>query len=333
VAGGIKDFTNTGYLASAELYDLGSGSWSATGSLARAREIPTATLLPNGKVLVAGGDQDSGSLNSAELYDPASRLTNISTRLRVDVGDRIGISGFIIRGTVAKSVVLRGIGPSLVNAGVPAASVLADPFLEVHAPNGDFITSNDNWKNSPQRSQIEGTVFQPTDDREAVIVATLPPGAYTVEMGGVARTAGIGLIEVYDVSPQFDCDLANISSRGFVEAGNNVIIGGFILTGSNPARLAVRGLGPSLAGSGLTNVLADPNLEVRNPNGTLVVANDDWQSDATSAGQLTVTGLAPSNAKEAAVFIPAMSPGQFTVIVAGKNQAAGTGLVEIYNLR
>ena len=278
----------------------------------------------------------TNGIPSAAAYlaiSPTATLTNISTRLRVDVGDRVGISGFIIRGNVSKSVVLRGMGPSLVNSGVPAASVLADPYLELHGPNG-LITSNDNWKDSPQRSQIEGTVFQPTDDREAVIVVTLPPGPYTVVTGGVAQTTGVGLMEVYDTAQQIDCDLANISSRGFVQTGDNVMIGGFILSGSDgPTRIVVRALGPSLAAFGLTNLLADPTLELHNVNGTILVANDDWQSDAASAAQLTANGLNPSDFKEAAIFVPSIPPGQFTAIVAGKNQTTGIGLVEIYNLR
>jgi hypothetical protein len=251
----------------------------------------------------------------------------------VQTGDNVMIGGFIIRGNASKPVVLRGLGPSLADLGVPVATVLKDPVLELHGSNGALITSNDNWKDSPQRSQIEGTVFQPTDDLEAVILATLAPGAYTVVMGGVARTTGIGLIEVYDTAQQPDCDLANISSRSFVGTGDNVMIGGFTLSGNNPARIAVRALGPSLAAFGLANVLADPTLELHDANGAILVSNDDWQSDAASAAQLTANGLALSNAKESAIFVAAMPAGQFTAIVAGKNQTTGIGLVEIYNLQ
>jgi hypothetical protein len=259
---------------------------------------------------------------------------NISTRLRVQTGDNVGIGGFIIRGNASKAVVLRGIGPSLVNAGVPAASVLNDPVLELHGPNGALIASNDNWKESPQRSQIEGTVFQPTDDRESVILATLPPGAYTGLLKGVGQTTGIGLIEVYDNNQAADSDLANISTRGFVQTGDSVMIGGFTLGGnSNATRIAVRALGPSLSSFGLTNVLADPTLELHNANGTVMVSNDDWQSDPVSAAQLTANGLALPNPKESGIFTSLAPPGQFTAVVAGKNGGIGIGLVEIYNLR
>jgi hypothetical protein len=258
---------------------------------------------------------------------------NISTRLRVDIGDKVMIGGFIIRGNVPKPVVLRGLGPSLASAGIPAATVLKDPVLELHGASGALILSNDNWKDT-QQAQIQGTVFQPTDDRESVIVATLPPAAYTVVLKGVNQTSGIGLVEVYDNNQAADSDLANISSRGFVDTGNNVMIGGFTLGGnSNPTRIAVRALGPSLANYGLSNVLADPTLELHNADGTIMVSNDDWQSDAVSAALLTANGLALPNPKEAGIFMALTPPGQFTAIVAGKNGGIGIALVEIYNLK
>jgi len=244
------------------------------------------------------------------------------------------IGGFIIRGNVSKPVVLRGLGPSLTNMGLPPASLLQDPFLELHGPDGSVITSNDNWKDSPQKAQIEGTVFQPTDDRESVILATLAPGAYTVILSGVGDTTGIGLVEIYDHDQAADSDLANISTRGFVQTGDNVMIGGFTLGGNNNGtNMAVRALGPSLSSSGLSNLLSDPTLELHNADGTIMVSNDDWQSDPTSAALLMANHLAPSDPKEAAIFTQLAPPGQFTAIVAGKNGETGIALVEVYNLR
>jgi hypothetical protein len=197
-----------------------------------------------------------------------------------------------------------------------------------------LITSNDNWRESPQKSQIEGTVFQPTDDQEAVIVATLPaPGNYTAILSGVGQTAGIGLVEVYDNNQALDSDLANISTRGFVQDGNEVMIGGFSLGGNNTStRMAVRGIGPSLAQFGLSPVLADPTLELHNANGTLMISNDDWTDDSVSAAELTANGLALQDPHESGIFA-SLPPGQFTVILAGKNGGIGIGLVEIYNVR
>lgn len=244
------------------------------------------------------------------------------------------IGGFIIRGNAAKPVVIRGLGPSLVDSNVPAATVLDDPKIELRGPSGALILSNDNWQDSPQKAQIEGTIFEPTDDREAVVLATLDPGNYTAILSGVGGTTGVGLVEIYDNNSGVDSDLANISTRGFVQVADEVMIGGFTLGGNNnPARIAVRARGPSLTGSGLTDVLADPTLELHNANGTIMVSNDDWTDDAQSAADLTANGLALPHPKESGIFTSLAPPGQFTAIVAGKDGGIGIALVEIYDLR
>jgi hypothetical protein len=300
---------------------------------ATATATPTPTATPTTTPTATATATPTGTPTATPTPTPAQSL-NISTRLRVDTGDKVMIGGFIIRGNASKPVVLRGLGPSLVNAGIPAANVLQDPFLELHGPNGALITSNDNWMESPQKSQIEGTIFQPTDDRESVILATLPPAAYTVILKGAGETTGIGLIEVYDNDQAVDSDLANISTRGFVMTGDNVMIGGFTLGGNNNAtRIAVRALGPSLTSSGLSNVLADPTLELHNANGTVMISNDDWQSDPVSAAELAGNGLALPDPKESGIFTSLAPPGQFTAIVAGKDGGVGIALVEIYNLK
>jgi hypothetical protein len=242
------------------------------------------------------------------------------------------IAGFIITGNTSKAVVLRGMGPSLASFGIP--DILFDPVLDLRASNSSLILSNDNWKDT-QRSQIEGTLFQPSDDRESVIVATLVTANYTAVLTGKNNTTGVGIIEVYDNNQAADSQLANISTRGFVQTGNNVMIGGFILGGSgNPvnARIALRGIGPSLSQFGLNNVLADPTLELHDANGATLVANDNWTDDPVSAAQLTANGLGLSNQKESGIFT-SLPAGQFTAILAGKNGGIGIGLVEIYNLK
>jgi hypothetical protein len=246
------------------------------------------------------------------------------------------IGGFIITGNTPKAVVLRGLGPSLASFGI--AGFLFDPVLELRGTSGSLIFRNDNWKDT-QRNQIEGTPFQPSDDRESVIVTALPPTAYTViltgkdQITGFGTATGIGTVEVYDNNQASDSRLANMSTRGFVQTQDKIMIGGFTLgVTNNPTRIAVRGLGPSLAQFGLSNVLADPTLELRDANGALLIANDDWQSNPVSAGQLTANGLALPNPKEAGIFT-SLPGGQFTVILAGKNGGIGIALVEIYNLK
>ena len=240
------------------------------------------------------------------------------------------IGGFIITGNEPKKVVIRGVGPSLASFGI--TDFLADPFLELRSSSGALILSNDNWKDS-QRTEIEATGLQPSDDRESAIVTTLVPGNYTALLTGKGGTTGVGTLEVYDANIGADSQLANVSTRGFVQTGNNVMIAGFTLgKGSNPTDVAVRGIGPSLSSAGLSNVLADPTLELRNSNGTLIVANDDWQSDPVSAGKLTAHGLALSNSKESGIYLT-LAPGQFTAIIAGKSNGTGIGLIEIYHVQ
>ena len=248
----------------------------------------------------------------------------------METDDNVGIAGFIVRGNASKSVLIRGIGPSLAAFGI--TGVLLDPVLELRDSNSS-ITINDNWVDSPDRSQFEGTPFQPSDDRESVVLGTLTAGNYTVLLSGKNNTTGVGVVEFYDTSETTDAQFANIATRGFVQAGENVMIGGFILGGStNTTRIALRGIGPSLAQFGLSPVLADPTLELRDANGALLVANDDWLSDPTSAALLTVNGLALGDPKESGIFI-SLPPGQFTAILAGKDGGIGIGLVEIYNLK
>ena len=241
------------------------------------------------------------------------------------------IAGFIISGNSNKAVALRGIGPSL--SAFNLTDLLPNPVLELHGHDNSLITMNDDWKDT-QRSLIEGTIYQPSDDRESVILITLAPADYTAILSGKNNTTGVGLIEVYDNNSAADSQLANISTRGLVQGGSNVMIGGFILGGGGQTttRVAIRGIGPSLSQFGLTNLLADPTLELHNANGTTLIANDDWTDDLVSAAQLTANGLALKNSKESGIFT-SLPAGQFTAILAGKDGGTGIGLVEIYNLK
>jgi cytochrome c peroxidase len=268
------------------------------------------------------------TLTNVPGASPAQTL-NISTRLEVGTGDNVMIGGFIIKGNSSKSVLIRGLGPSLSSLGL--TGVLLDPVLELRGADGALLFQNDNWKDN-QRTQIEGTIFQPTDDREPVIVASLPPAAYTAILTGKNLTTGIGLIEMYDRDQAADSELQNISTRGFVGAQSNVLIGGFILGGNNNARVVVRGLGPSLSQFGLTNLLADPALELHDGNGAILIANDNWADDSAAADLLSANRLALTDPKESAIFTT-LPAGQFTAILAGKNGGTGIGTIEVYNLR
>ena len=239
------------------------------------------------------------------------------------------IGGFIITGDAPKRVAVRGMGPVLARFGV--SNFVADPVLELRNSSGVLIRGNDNWKDD-QRTEIEGTFFEPGDERESVIVETLEPGDYTALLTGKDQSTGLSLVEIYDLDSAASSRLGNISTRGFVRTGDGVMIGGFIL-GNNTAdtKIALRGRGPSLSDSGLNPVLEDPVLELRDANGAVVIANDDWASDPASAAELTARGLAPMNPKESGIFTT-LPPGDFTAILFGKDEGTGIGLVEIYNV-
>jgi hypothetical protein len=261
---------------------------------------------------------------------PAAQAVNLSTRMLVQTGDNVGIGGFIITGTGPKHVLLRAIGPSLAQFGVPDA--LADTVLELHGP-GTFVTiTDDNWRDDPaQEAAILATGIPPSDDLESAIDATLDPGAYTAIVSGKDGTSGVALFEVYDLDSAVPAKLANISTRAFVSTDNDIVIGGFTLGGnSGNDRVVVRGLGPSLMALGVPNPLADPMLELRDTNGALLIANNDWQDDPAQAAEITAAHLAPTRRRESAIA-ETLPPGPYTALLSGLNSGTGVGLVEVYD--
>ena len=244
-------------------------------------------------------------------------------------GDQVAIGGFIVTGNAQKKVIVRGLGPSLQQANID--SFLADPVLELHNPNGSVLTTNDNWKDT-QEAAILATGVAPTDDHESAIIALLAPNPYTAVLRGKNNTSGTGLIEIYDLDPAADSQLANISTRGFVQTQENVMIGGFMLGGNtNSSHVIVRGIGPSLAAAGVTNVLADPTIDLRDNNGDRITFNDNWQDDAAEAAAVSAAGVPPGNAAESALSVT-LPPGTYTVILSGKAGASGNALLEVYKL-
>jgi hypothetical protein len=264
-----------------------------------------------------------------KLYDPPAslaRLANISTRLIVQSGDNVLIAGFIIQGPAQKKVIVRAIGPSLAAAGV--ANPLTDPTLALFDANGTPLLSNDNWRDS-QAPGIEATGIAPADLLESAIIASLTPGNYTAVVRGANDGNGVGLVEVYDLTDPSTTDLANISSRGRVETGDNVMIGGFIVQGGAAQRVIVRAIGPSLTGLGVPDALADPILELHDAAGNLIAVNDDWGN--TQRAEIAQTLLQPSNDLESAI-VATLNPGSYTAVVRGKNNTTGVTLVEVYRL-
>lgn len=254
----------------------------------------------------------------------APRLLNISTRTRVETGDKALIAGFIITGQSPKKVIVRGLGTSLTVDGA-----LTDPTLELNTSTAALF--NDDWR-STQEQEISASGIPPTSNLEPAIVATLEPGAYTAVLRGKGGASGVGLLEVYELDPSAPASLVNISTRGVVETGGNVMIAGFILgAGNAETRVVVRALGPSLGAAGVSTPLGDPTLQLIDGNGTLVRQSDNWQDDAAQASQLTAIAITPPNALESAV-VAILPAGAYTAVVADKSGRAGTGLVEVYSV-
>jgi hypothetical protein len=256
----------------------------------------------------------------------ATTLGNISTRLFVDTGNNALIGGFIVTGTAQKKVIVRAIGPSL----TAFPDRLSDPTLELRDGSGALLMANDNWRSS-QETEITASGVAPTNDMESAIVATLPANnaGYTAIVRGANNTTGIGLVEVYDLDRGLvDSKLGNISTRGLVQTGNNVLIAGTIVIGQNQQRVLVRALGPSLP---LKGNMANPTLELRDSNGALLMGNDDWRS--TQEADITATGIPPTNDLESAIVATLPSNGAaYTAIVRGANDTPGIALVEVYGL-
>jgi hypothetical protein len=251
-------------------------------------------------------------------------LGNISTRLRVETGDSILIGGFIVTGTQPKKIIMRGIGPSL-----SFGDRLANPTLELRNSSGGLLDSNDNWVDSPNKQAIIDSTVPPINDLEAAIVATLPANnsSYTAILRGANNGTGIGVVEAYDLDQTVDSKLANISTRGLIQTGDNVLIAGSIVVGQTSQKVILRGIGPSLSVPGK---LSDPTLEMRDGNGLLLEANDNWQ-DSPNKQAIIDSTIPPSNPLESA-SVRTLAPGNYTAILRGVNNTTGIAVVEVYAL-
>ncbi len=298
---------------------LAGNNWTLTGLNLPARQ---------NLYIRARGYHRSGSSNGSESITESVRnafvipptFGNISTRVRVETGDNAMIGGFIITGTEPKTVIVRGLGPSL---SIPGA--LADPIIEVHGSSGELLATNDNWRDGLYAQQVASTL-PPDNDLESALYGRINPGTYTVVVRGKNDATGIGVFEVYDLDQTVDSKLANVSTRGLVQMGDDLLIGGVIVLGQNPLRVIVRAIGPSLSVPG---ALGDPTLELHDGNGALLVANDNWRTDQQA--EIIATTIPPSNDLESAI-VRDLVPGNYTAIVRGVNNTTGIAVVEAYGL-
>ena len=268
-------------------------------------------------------------------------LGNISTRLQVGTGANVMIAGFIVQGSAPKRVLIRAAGPSLTQFGVPDA--LANPRLELH-DTASTIGMNDDWQTTQiggvitadQVAEIQNSGLAPRDPLESAIIATLSAGSYSAIVQGVNDGTGVGIVEVYDLDATSASLLGNIATRGFVQTGDNAMIGGFIVV-TQSTRVIIRAIGPSLSQFGVPDALANPQLELHDATGT-IAGNDDWQTTqiggiitSDQVAEIQNSQLAPTNAAEAAI-IATLEPGSYTAIVRGVNNTTGNALVEVYSL-
>jgi len=311
--------------AEVEAYNPATNTWRQLPDMPYSRHGIWASVIGN-KIYLAGGGVKQGfaATDHTDVFIVTTKVNfaNISTRLKVESDDNALIGGFIITGTGTKRIILRAIGPSLSISGA-----LANPRLELYNGTNQLIASNDNWQDAPNGQEIVDSSLAPSHNLEAAILTTVTPGNYTAVVRGENDSTGIALVEVYDLEAGSDSQLANISTRGFVQTDNDVLIGGLILTGQLPRRVITRAIGPSLT---LQGALPDPTLEVRDSNGVLLASNDNWRS--TQELEIIATTIPPSHDLESAI-VQTLPPASYTAIVRGVNNTTGTALVEAYALQ
>jgi hypothetical protein len=323
--------------------DTGSSSGFPTDQRGFPRPVdnPSITNVSGGDGSDIGAFETQASTPTPSPTPKPATLGNISTRLRIGTGDRVMIAGFIIQGSAPKKVLIRGIGPSLAAFGI--SNAITNPRLELY-DSTETIGRNDNWQatqlggviTSNQAEEIQNLGFAPNNSSESALIATVPPGKYTAILQGVNDATGVGLVEVYDLNTTSGSLLANISTRGFVESADNVMIGGFIVV-TKPTKVIIRAIGPSLTQFHVPDALANPQLELH--DGSAIIArNNDWQT--TQIGGLITTDqavdiqnsqLAPTHSAESAIILT-LQPGSYTAVVRGFNDTSGNALVEVYSL-
>ena len=292
----------------------------------------TATAVANGTCALAANQAGNGTFAPAQqvtttftVASVSTRVSAISTRMQVLTADNVLIGGFIIGGSSPKTVAVRARGPSLTAQGVPGA--LADPTMTIVPADGSPSLSNDDWGTDPNAAALSASGFAPTNPKESAMLVTLNPGAYTAVVSGVGGTTGVAIVEVFEIDHP-ETPLTGISTRGEVLTADNVMIGGFIISGNSPQTVVVRAKGPSLAAQGVAGALQNPILQLVFASDGTTITNDDWQT-AANASTLSAIGFAPTDPRESAILIT-LQPGAYTAIVSGVGGTTGVGLVEVY---
>ncbi len=329
----------------------GNFSLSTTQQITVVGNVDAPSTTVTGTIVMPDGTEDDfAGLGTGTLR--TDRLINLSTRAHVDAeaGGSL-VTGFVIGGTTSKEVLLRAVGPTLATFGLSTA--LPDPTVTIYNAAGEVVTEVDNWDGSPATAATMariGAFALPAGSKDAVVATTLAPGAYTMRVNNVTGTApGVAIAEIYDAAENPNSEyqrLINISSRGYVVGGEGQLVGGFIVTGNNPKRVLIRGIGAGLARYGVPRVLADPQLKLYNRNETVIATNDNWETPQTvfdgqrtanaaeiATANATVGAFALADGAKDAALIITLQPGAYTVSL-GSASDGGTGnaLIEIYEI-
>jgi len=338
VEGTLNSTPNTAFTI--QLFDDGTDYLNPTRTFLKTITATTdnngdahfSTAVPAGDIVDATATDPAG--NTSEFFLRPSNCRNLSTRARVEPGDNALIGGVIAYGLPHRSeIIVRALGPSLAVNGSPIAGHLEDPVLEIYGRNG-LISSNDNWTDDPNTvAELQKYGLTPASNLEAAALIDAGIGGnFTAVVRGKNNSSGIAVVEFYDVIDGSTMHLVNVSTRGLVRQGDDVMIGGFIATGGNGSTaFLLRVLGPSLSSLGVPNPLADPLLELHDPNGNTLAINDNWQEPAGQEADIRAAGLSSSDAKESAMLMM-LPPGAYTAVVRGNDGGTGIALVEIYQL-
>lgn len=265
-----------------------------------------------------------------------SRVMNLSTRALDLTGDKLLIPGFVISGSGTKKLLIRGVGPTLGSFGV--GGTLEDPVMRVVRGSSE-VAANDNWGSNANVAEIATVATQvgafglQDGSKDAALLLDLPAGEYTVPTWGRAEGTGVAMVELYDADETPTARLVNISNRGFVGTGDNLMIPGLVVSNEGSRTFLIRAVGPTLAAFNVSGTLEDPVLTVFS-NGTPILSNDDWGVGAdaaqTAAVAVQVGAFALADGSQDAAFVVTLPPGPYTVQVVGKNDTTGVALVEIY---
>lgn len=308
-------------------------------SAVRVFSMSSSDTTPSAELLPASDGLYYGALYSGSIFSltplPASGLANLSVRSLAGTDSDTLVVGFVLSPTPGKRLLIRGIGPTLASFGVPG--VLADPVLSLFS-GSTLHSTNDDWGQAANAAQIVTTSRDlsafalANGSRDAVLLPTLTGGLYSVQVVGKGSATGVGMIEIYDADAKVGGRLINVSARSRVGTGDDILIAGFIVSGSEPLWVLIRGIGPTLSGFGVTGALADPQLALYSGS-ALVRQNDNWSnaSDVTAASSLAGAFPLPANSKDSALVL-ALNPGAYTAQVSGVNSTTGVALVEVYEL-